>query len=478
MGMKFLVAMLCVLWSIQTAQADNRIVLESYTGGKSSAAEDQLRPLREELLRKGFLGGYDVVGRSFESKVSKPALVEGLPADFPQKVEVGAKAFFAGKFDEAVNALGPLVDLARRNGGAFAQNQDALGSFEKAMIVLALSHQRRGDPGAMQTTFAEYIRSFPKAEVPRGIYGTEAATAFEQARKAIASSGTGTLVVQSTVQGGLIYLDEHVRQPGKLQVEVPVGEHRVFVLADGALSRVHRVTVRPRETSVITIDPAYDRVVQTSANWTGLAFATAAEREKSEVDHAARFAVAVEATAVALIGIDQVRGKPSIVGILVNRTRSTEIRRASIPLDPEPTADRLIALAEFLAGETSTPEGVDITVIDRPRGTFDAPGGPRITDNTGWGGWKYIVGTLALGALGTGGLLLSLDGSCQSSPPAGVVCPDVYNTAVPAYLTLGGGVALAGVTVYLFVRGGSNRAKTAFVVPTDGGAMATVIGRF
>ncbi|MBA2544705.1 MAG: hypothetical protein H0V17_33990 [Deltaproteobacteria bacterium] len=478
--MKFLVAIICV-WSIRTAQADNRIVLESYTGGKSSAAEDQLRPLREELLRKGFLGGYDVVGRSFESKVSKPAIVEGLPKDFTQKVEAGAKAFFAGKFDDAVSALGPLVDLARRNGGAFAQNQDALGALEKAMIILALSQQRRGDPGAMQTTFAEYIRSFPKAEVQRGIYGTEAAASFEQARKTVAGGGTGTLVVQSTIQGGLIYLDEHVRQPGKLQVEVPVGEHRVFVLADGQLSRVHRVTVRARESSVITIDPTYDRVVQTSTNWTGLAFATAAERERSEVDHAARFAVAVEATAVALIGVDQVRGKPSIVGILVNRTRSTEIRRASIPLDPEPTVDRMVALAEFLAGETTTPEGVDITVLDAPKGdgVGNNPGGPGSDGGgKGWGGWKLITGTLALGALGVGGYLIATDGDCKTDPPAGVVCPDVYNNAAPGYAALAGGVVLAGVTVYLFVRGGSTRAKTAFVVPTNGGAVATFVGRF
>jgi hypothetical protein len=255
----------------------------------------------------------------------------------------------------------------------------------------------------------------------------------------------------------------------------------VFVRADGQLSRVHRVIVRAKETSVITIDPAYDGVIQTSVNWTGLAFANAADRERSEIDHASRFALAIDASAVALIGVDQVRGRPSIIGILVNRTRSTEIRRASIPIDPAPTHDLLVALAEFLAGgATTAPEGVDVEVLTARRTEPSGGDGSMPVDrgSGGWGGWKYLVGGFALGALGTGGVLLSLDGGCQTEPPAGVVCADVYNTAVPAYLTLGGGAVLAGVTVYLFVRGGSKRTKSAFVVPTNGGAFATFGGRF
>jgi hypothetical protein len=50
---------------------------------------------------------------------------------------------------------------------------------------------------------------------------------------------------------------------------------------------------------------------------------------------------------------------------------------------------------------------------------------------------------------------------------------------VPGYLSLGGGAALAGLTVYLIVTGGRSKpSRTAFVTPTSGGAMASFSMRF
>ena len=41
--------------------------------------------------------------------------------------------------------------------------------------------------------------------------------------------------------------------------------------------------------------------------------------------------------------------------------------------------------------------------------------------------------------------------------------------AVPGWATIGGGVALAGVTIYLFIRGSGESSSTAYVVPAQGG---------
>jgi hypothetical protein len=482
MGMKLLIALAMVM-SIGVAHADNRIVLESFTGGKSEAEAEQIKPLLDALASKGYVGGYDFVGRAFEARVSRPAIDGGLPADFEKKVEAGSKAFFGGKYEEAINTLAPLVDVARANSGAFAQNQGALGKLETAMIVLALSQQRNGDSGAMQTMFAELIRSFPDKKVERGIYGAEAVTQFEQAKKALAATGTGTLVVQSTVDTGVIYVNERVQQPGKLTLDkLPAGEYRVFVmLAGNQLSRVHRVNVRARDTSLVTIDAAYDRVVQTSQTWTGLAFANAADRERSEIEHASRFAGALDASAVAIVGIDTVRGKPMIVGALINRNRNADIRRASVALDPKPSQERLVALAVFLAGDGPAPEGIEVEIVSAPNVPI-APGPGPVdpgSEKRGWGGWKYLTGALALGALGVGGYLVAIDGTCPQDVQMGAQCPNLYNTGVPGYLSLGGGVALAGVTVYLFVRAGSkSKPSAAFVMPTRDGAVASFSLRF
>jgi hypothetical protein len=61
----------------------------------------------------------------------------------------------------------------------------------------------------------------------------------------------------------------------------------------------------------------------------------------------------------------------------------------------------------------------------------------------------------------------------------GFPCPSEYQTAGAGYVTLGAGAVLAGVTVYLWVTGKSaTPAKTAYVVPTGGGAIAGFSARF
>ncbi len=485
LGMKFLrcaVVAIALLALTRPSTADNKIVIESFTGGKSDQTAEQLRPLLEALANRGFVGGYEALGRTFEARVSRPPIGKGLPADFAAQADAGHRAWIAGKFEDAVKLLTPLVDNAHANAGAFAKDQDAREALAKALIALALSHQRRGDPDSMKLAFDELLRSFPTMMLSRATYGPDAVTAFEDAKKALGAKGRGKLTVRSNVDNAVIYINEKIEAAGTVTKEnLLPGDYRVFAQLPGKqLSRVHRVSVKANEVASVTIDAAFDQVVQTSPTWTGLSFATAADREKSEIRHAAMFGNAVEASAVAVVGIDQVRGHSAIVGILVDRISGTEIRRASVALEPDPGEPRMNALAQFLAGENLAPAGIDVATT-QPRVTSRGGGSsglPVDRPSHGWGGWKFVTGGLAIGALGVGGFLLQRDGTCQTVQPAGVVCPDLYNTATPAYLTLGGGVVLASVTVYLFVRGGKKPTKTAFVVPVSGGAVAAFATRF
>jgi hypothetical protein len=364
------VALIVVAVGIQPAAADNKIVLESYTGGKTQATATLIEPLLLALARSGFQGG-EPVGRAFESRVSRPAITGGLPADFAQKVDAAQQSFISGKFDEAVNTLAPLMDTARENTGAFASNRAALATMEKALIVYALSQDRMGDGGAATATFGEFLRSFPDKTVPRATWGAQAATAFDNAKKALAPYGRGKLIVRSSVDTGVIFINEQIEQAGSVtKDDIPAGDYRVFVQLPGKqLSRQHRVTVRSKETTVLNVDAEFDVSVQTSKTWTGLAFSSPAEREKSELERAWQFATAIEADATVVVGIDQIRGKTSIVASLMNKTRDAELRRASVPLSPAPSAEQLEGLAQYVVGETSTPPpGIDVGTVAAPIG--------------------------------------------------------------------------------------------------------------
>ena len=108
------------------------------------------------------------------------------------------------------------------------------------------------------------------------------------------------------------------------------------------------------------------------------------------------------------------------------------------------------ALARFLSGEDPD-AGLDVQFAnpyDRDIGNKPKPVTP---EKPRWGGWRWITGTFAIAGLATGGVLLGLDGRCPTEPPAGQPCNDVYATATPGFIALGGGVLFAGVSIYLFV---------------------------
>ena len=284
------------------------------------------------------------------------------------------------------------------------------------------------------------------------------------------------MLVKLTDEQAEVYLDGRLERRGTTVKDLIPGEYRVLARLGGVMSRVHRVVVKPGADVTVTIDLAFDDVIRSSP-FAGFEFATASERERSEAGYAAAFANAIDGRAVVVVGIDQVRGRPAIVGSLVELMNGRETRRASIALEPAPARERLAALARFLAGEEPSPEiEVQLDGAAPPRPDLAAVGPEGGAGR--WGGWTWITGGAALVALGTGAVLLALDGNCPGSS-TDPNCPDVYSTAAPGWIAVGGGVVLAGVTAYLIV---SNRParprKTAYVAPTAGGAMAGVAFTF
>ncbi len=461
------------------------IVLESYTGERPADASRLVSPILDELAARGFTAG-DTLTRSYEAKVSRPPqAAAGIPADFAAEVEAGFKAWVGGRFDEAIKTLAPLVEAAHANTGLVAKDQSLRDPLLKAMIALALSQQRTGDPGAARGTFAEILRSYPDAQLQRAMYGAEAYDSFEQVRHELNGSGHGKLTVKVADEGAVVFVDELYRAVGTTTVDVVPGEYRVCVLLDKKPSRSHRVVVHAKEEVTLAIDAHLDRAIHTTG-WTGFQFAVAGDRETHEGGYAAAVANALGATAVAVVGIDQVRGRPAVVGSLVSLQTGREIRRASVALEPDPSTERLKALAHYLAGdepaaglEVQTPSAAPPPAAEgKPDEGQPEPGEPAPPSHR-WRGWKWLAGGSAAVALGVGGYLLYEDGRCKGTPPVGRPCNDVYSNSPGDYLVLGAGVVLGGVAAYLFATDRKEPpARSAFVVPTSGGALAGFAARF
>jgi hypothetical protein len=467
----------------QPARAGDPIVLESFTGGRPDDANRLLSPVLDELAARGFVSGPDVVGRRFEQRVSRVSSVDGALARFAETVERGHRAWVGGQFEEALKILTPMIDLARTNSGAFAQNQPLREQLLKALVAAAISHRRIGDQDAARRTITEIVRSFPDYQISRAIYGPEAFELFETTKKKLASEPRGKLVITVSDPTGAVFINERFSNVGSvMKPDLLPGEYRIVVQTGKRLSRTHVVTVSGQAETPVTIDTDFDRGIVSSPRFCGMEFADAAQRERLESLWAAAFANAIDARGVIVVGIDNVKGRPAVVATLVSLLSGREVRRASIPLDPEPAADRLRTLARFIAGDNVAP-GIDITLAGEAGtaaggnangsegvGFEDMKRRPLDGPSSIWGGWKWLTGGVGLVAMGVGGYLLSVDGDCTDE-----ACTYNRETSVTGWLGLGGGIVLTGISVYLFVRGdGESSApdRGAFVVPTHGGAYA------
>ena len=468
------------------AAGNDGIVVESYTGARPDDAGKAIAPLLRELAQRGFQTDSQV-GSKFEDRVSRSAGgAADLPASFAADVDKGTKAWASGKFEEAVAILSPLTEAARVANGAFIGNATLRDTLLRALVVLGLSQQRLGDPAAATTAFAELIRTFPEASVARSTYGPEAAQLFEQTKKTLASEARGRLLIKLADEQTEVYIDERLERRGSTVKQLIPGDYRINAQLGAQRSRTHRVTVKPGDDITVTIDPVFDAAVHTMG-WSGFAFQNAAERERLEAAYAAMFAKAIDGTAVVVISVDSVRGTRAIVGSLV-LLNGKEIRRASLALDPAPSAERIEALAKFLAGEKVT-AGIDVeldgaipvlTGGDSPSGSGSGSTPPP-SDTAGgrWGGWPIVTGVIAAGAIGVGAYLLSKDGTCKDGSDDPLRCPDLYENKPPGWGAIAGGAVFAGITVYLIVTRPSPARKTqAFIAPSGDGAVAGFTGRW
>ncbi|HEX4419055.1 MAG TPA: hypothetical protein VH165_14185 [Kofleriaceae bacterium] len=473
------------------------IVLESYTGGRPDDVAKYVSPILDELSKHGFVAGYDAVGRKFEASASRPAVTSaGLPRTFRADVERGHDEWARGKFDDALKILTPLVEAAHANQGAFVQEPGLRDALQEALIALALSRKGQGDPDGMNQAFAELVRAFPTA-TPGPNYGPDANRAFEAVRRDLTGPRAGKLTVRVSDETLGVYVDEQLEGMGITRKPATApGEYRVVAKSPRGLSRSHRVIVHAGEESTVTIDMSFDQAVHIAADWTGLTFASAADREQIEGAYAAQFANAIDAHAVAVVGTEVVQGRTVIVGALINLVNGRDLRRASIPTDSAPQVDRLRALAKFLAGEDpgrgievlingdGSGPPIPLTLPPRAASASRDAGGPagreQPDDGARWGGWKWIAGGATVAAIGTGAVLTVLNGRCSTKAKGPTLpCPSQYETLGAGLGTLGGGAVLAGITLYLWVTGApAAPTRTAYVVPTDGGALAGFATRF
>lgn len=104
-----------------------------------------------------------------------------------------------------------------------------------------------------------------------------------------------------------------------------------------------------------------------------------------------------------------------------------------------------------MRGRTATQKQVDLR-DDRAEVTLSLPpgDGPAPGAESRHGAWKWVTGGAAVAALVGGVWLITIDGDGTNCPGDGRPCRDLYDTLVGGVILTGAGVALGGLTIYLF----------------------------
>lgn len=486
--MRLIAGVACMAGWLADARAEG-VVVESHAVTRPDDTTRLLAPLHEELAARGFLTG-DPLARRYQAQVSRPALsAEGLPTDFEDRVERGHRAWVGARFDEAIATLDPVIATAYANPRAFAHNQTLRDRLRKAQIALALSHQRTGDIAAAKALLGEVLRSFPDTQVLRSQYGPDAFALFEDVRRAHGQGGRGRLRIMVPTDASVVFINERFEGVGDIDKgDVIPGEYRVHCQDGKRVSRVHRVVVRADDTTEVSIDLRFEATLHASASWTGFLFASAAERGRLEARYAVTLARQLGANRVIVIGIDRAAKRSTLSGALVDLGTARELRRASLVLDPEPSADRVRSLARFLAGDEPA-VGLEVQVQDdakpRPDDRPLARAHSRGSDRS-WMRWAGIGG-VGLGLIGGGLAIKSVRDGRAAADELERVCAVMCSSTQARELadrqdrsnrnalisgSLGGAALVAGV-VLLVVSRGDRDAPAVAAAPIDGGTIAT-----
>jgi len=457
------------------AGTSDGVVLESYVGARPPAAASSIKSLLDELAQRRYSIDQDV-SRRYEAGVSHDAGSQPLPPTFDTEVARGTKLWASGQFADAVAALSPLVEVAHAASNSLIGNPKGRAKVMDALVVLWLSYDRLGDRLQADNTFTEILRTFANPVVDAK-FGQGAVAAFQAAQKAAASLPKAKLVVQVSNQGSEVYINEQLASTGTTAKDVLPGTYRIVVKNGRLQSRTHEVAIKAGADVIVEIDPELDQIVRTG-KWVGFEFVGQAQRERLEGAYAASVAEALQEPSAVVVGVDG----QWLFGALILRN-GQEVRRARLAMSPAPSPERISDLAGFLIGDKkANTTGLDIQVDGlipgNPGPSIRGPGpGPRDTGGR-WRGWPWVTGVAAIAGLGTGTILLIVDGRCPGGKTV-LNCPDIYNTSTPGYIALGGGAVLAALTVYLIVTQPDPPKRTAFVAPTgDGGAIAGIAGRW
>jgi len=367
------------------------------------------------------------------------AIAEGLdPIDpgeieaWARDLEAGYRLWIEGQIDQAAIVLDGATATLGRRPVALIQAPRLRSLWFRATVVLALVEDRNGLRGRAIERMTTLLRSFPDRTLDRKSFGPAAHGLYLEAEKRLQAAGRGTLVIEAP-GAQVVYVDERRVGASSARLKLPVGEYRVVATyAGGERSLLHRVRIGAGGTETVAVDGVAERALVLEGG-NAVVVLDAGASLGAGVARAAAELLAVDAVLVyAVIGAAADRRL-----LMLRYEQGTLVRAARVSLRAAPSDEALQALVSYVRGERGG-LGVDTLAV--------APHAPSP--------WPYVMAAAGGAVLGSGLVLLVLDGRGSCSDAATGTCPDVYDTATAGWIAAGVGASAmaAGIAWSLWPR--------------------------
>lgn len=428
------------------------IVLEVHIGGRPPEANQVLRPLLDELERRGMIA----LPASVHARLGDHLIRSGISdptldiVTVINRVDAARRLLKKGKCQAADKQFADAIDRSYENLAMLVNNRaDSQKALMDALEGHAVCLDRLEKHKESLLAWEELVRSYPNQEsVIRGRYGKEAYESYQEAQQRLMGQGSGTLIIEVDDRAALIFCDEWDHpQTAAFQASVLPGTYRVLVLSPGTAGRWYAVDVKPGERVHLKLNSGLDATLTISDVFAGFVFAS--QLDASRLIEYARQVLGPAERVLIAVSFTDLGGRRAPMGTVYRLDTGARLRAYAAPLTGIDDDQRLRALARKLLDPSSiAPDVVDL--LSPPVGSGrpaqrEAPGVSSYTLPRWTPSWIPAV------TMGTGSLVIvggavayartsydqqhpRSDGTDGKNPAVGVM--------VGGSLILGGGVYL------------------------------------
>lgn len=473
------VPVIAIVLAMNAVPASAGVGVEMYSGPRPAKADVPIAKLTKELSLLG--DKFGIEARTALHYVRLPAILDPTltPSVIAEQFVLGKKRWGRGACDQANELLRVGKYYAQENGALTVQIDNLSELRFDGFMYLALCQTALKDTGGARQTLEEAYRTYPDFTTTLAKHTTDGEQMWNNARKAQEKTPRGGLHVFVDNPNVQLYINEVARgSGGEYDGQHLPGTYRVLAVKG---DMAYRFDVEVESGAKRYLNIVWD--VQPSLTLSEIWFGFSPSRLTTELERS--FVAAVNAMfsgsedAIYAVGIVQQDAHRYLTGKVYDQRGAHFARGGKIELGSSDDA-RIRAFAKFLHDGTRTSDILplvnsmdDVAPSPPVRSTSHATAKPDLL-------FTWMTGGLAVTFFAVGSWALYVDGkpNCFLSD----FCGQPYQSATVGYIGLAAGGATAALSLYSYFsersRVRSASTSSAAIVPTRGGAMASVGWKF